>query len=147
MLTGYSEAVQRLIRMSACTEAEMECDEPPLHELSKVEQFHNAAHIAYHGWSNRNDNGFEPHLVEHLTRQTDWPGGDLVREVFGNPFRPLARAVPWRSDMVLAIARGLYADRTFEEAGCVHVDLLARGRSGGPHVLGCWALDWVQGRC
>jgi hypothetical protein len=96
---------------------------------------------------------YTEHWVKHLSDQAEWPGGWLVREVFGNPFRPLALAPEWRTETVLTIAHDACADRAFdrlpmladalEEAGCDMADLLAHCRGSGPHVLGCWALDRV----
>jgi hypothetical protein len=34
-----------------------------------------------------------------------------------------------------------------EDAGCADAGILAHLRSLGPHVLGCWALDLVLGKC
>lgn len=153
---GRSEEINRLIELGVHSETSLRGDGPSERDEAFVEQVRNAANIAHDCWSGCSDYGLRDDFLRYLSQQTDWPGGELVREVFGNPFRPLARAVPWRSDTVLAIARGIYADRTFghlpiladalEEAGCVHTDLLAHCRSGGPHVLGCWALDWVMGK-
>lgn len=80
----------------------------------------------------------------------------LLRELFGNPFRPILAARKWRTENVLAIANGVYADQAFErlpiladalqEVGCDAEELLAHCRSGDDHVLGCWALDAVLGK-
>lgn len=78
---------------------------------------------------------------------------ELVREIFGNPFRPVHFDPSWRTSGVLAPARGIYEWRDFaalpaladalEHAGCASGELLGHLRSPGPHVLGCWALDLV----
>jgi hypothetical protein len=79
---------------------------------------------------------------------------DLLREVFGNPFRP-PRPDPawlaWQDGTVPRLARAVYDERRFgdlpvvadalEEAGCADADLLAHLRGPGPHVRGCWAVD------
>jgi hypothetical protein len=79
---------------------------------------------------------------------------ELVREVFGNPFRAV-RVDPawlsWNGGLVRRLAQSIYDERRFgelgvladalEEAGCGAGDLLAHCRSPGPHVLGCWAVD------
>ena len=80
----------------------------------------------------------------------------LLREVFGNPFRPMAFDPDWRTATVTALAAGIYADRAFDrlpvladaldDAGCDAADLLAHLRGDGPHVRGCWALDLVLGK-
>src|SRR5262249_52810933 len=74
----------------------------------------------------------------------------LVREVFGNPFRPVAFEPGWRSPDVLRLGRAIYEERAFdrlpiladalEEAGCDDAELLGHLRGDGPHARGCWAL-------
>jgi hypothetical protein len=81
---------------------------------------------------------------------------DLLRDIFGNPFRPVATNPRWRSETVVALASGIYAERAFdrmpiladalEEAGCDHADILAHCRGDGPHVRGCWVVDLVLGK-
>ncbi|MEO2092077.1 MAG: hypothetical protein ABGY75_21700, partial [Gemmataceae bacterium] len=77
----------------------------------------------------------------------------LLRCIFGNPFQPVAFADSWRSETVVALAAGIYAERAFdrlpiladalEEAGCDHPDVLAHCRGPGPHARGCWVVDLV----
>jgi len=81
---------------------------------------------------------------------------DLLREIFGNPFRPVSMDPAWLTDTVHALATGIYDDRTFDrlpiladalqEAGCDCDDMLNHLRGPGPHVRGCWALDLVLGK-
>jgi hypothetical protein len=80
----------------------------------------------------------------------------LVRDIFGNPFRPVAFDPRWRSAAVVGLAEAVYADREFdrlpvladalEEAGCDHADVLAHCRGGGPHARGCWVVDGILGK-
>ena len=80
----------------------------------------------------------------------------LLRDIFGNPFRPVAFADSWRSETVVALASAIYAERAFdrlpiladalEEAGCDHPDVLVHCRGPGPHVRGCWVVDLVLGK-
>jgi hypothetical protein len=80
----------------------------------------------------------------------------LVREVFGNPFRPVAFAPAWRSEAVLALARGIYVEPAFDrlpilsdalqDVGCEDMQLLVHCRGPGPHVRGCWVVDLVLGK-
>lgn len=75
----------------------------------------------------------------------------LLRDILGNPFRPVAVEPAWRTEAVVALARGIYDDRAFDrlpvladaldDAGCTNADLLTHCRSPGPHVRGCWAID------
>ncbi|MFO0852374.1 MAG: hypothetical protein U0871_28010 [Gemmataceae bacterium] len=80
---------------------------------------------------------------------------DLVRDIVGNPFRPVAFDPGWRTSTAVALARQMYDARDFgllpvladalEEAGCDAAALLAHCRGPGPHVRGCWAVDLVLG--
>ena len=88
---------------------------------------------------------------------------ELVREVFGNPFRPLALASVWRTANVARLAGAAYEERTLpagtldnhrlavladalEDAGCTEAGLLDHLRGPGPHVRGCWAVDLLLGK-
>ena len=72
---------------------------------------------------------------------------DLVRCIFGNPFRPVAFDPRWRTETAVALATGIYAGRAFdrlpiladalEEAGCDNADVLSHCRGPGPHARGC----------
>jgi hypothetical protein len=82
----------------------------------------------------------------------------LLREIVGDPFRPVRIDPAWRAwdgGCVPGLARTIYQERAFdrlpvladalEEAGCADAGLLDHFRGPGPHVLGCWALDAVLG--
>jgi hypothetical protein len=79
---------------------------------------------------------------------------DVLRDLFGNPFRPASVDPAWRSwngGVVVKVAEAVYEARAFdrlpvladalEEAGCTDADLLAHCRQCGGHVRGCWAVD------
>jgi hypothetical protein len=80
----------------------------------------------------------------------------LLRDVFGNPFAPVAFDPGWRTEAVVGLARGMYETRDFapmpvladalESAGCAAADILAHCRGNGPHVRGCWVVDLVLGK-
>ena len=84
------------------------------------------------------------------------PIRDLVRCVFGNPFRPAQLDPTWRTSTVIALAEGIYADRAFdrlpiladalEDAGCTDGAILDHCRQPGEHVRGCWVVDLVLGK-
>jgi hypothetical protein len=86
----------------------------------------------------------------------------VLRDVFGNPFRPAAFDPPWRTPTVLALGRAAHEERTLpsgeldparlavladalEEAGA-DAAVLAHLHGPGPHVRGCWAVDLATGR-
>ncbi|VTR96284.1 Uncharacterized protein (Fragment) OS=uncultured bacterium PE=4 SV=1 [Gemmata massiliana] len=78
---------------------------------------------------------------------------DLLREIVGNPFRPVAFAPEWRTSTARAVALQMYETREFsampiladalQDAGCDSADVLDHCRGPGPHVYGCWVVDAV----
>jgi hypothetical protein len=91
----------------------------------------------------------------------------LLRDMFGNPFRPSPPVesawVAWGGGTVLRVAESVYRERelpagtldpvrlailadALEEAGCTDSEVLGHLRGTGPHIPGCWVLDWVSGR-
>jgi hypothetical protein len=80
----------------------------------------------------------------------------LVRDIFGNPFRPVTIDSACRSPNIAALARTIYEGRAFEripeladaleEAGCHDDDLLGHCRQPGPHARGCWGVDLILGK-
>jgi hypothetical protein len=92
---------------------------------------------------------------------------DILRELFGNPFRPApvidSAWLAWRRGVVRELALAAYEYRRLPEAtldparlaalaealegaGCGDAELLSHLRSPGPHVRGCWAVDLVLGK-
>jgi hypothetical protein len=80
----------------------------------------------------------------------------LVREFFGNPFRPVTLDSSWLIPMVTNLAHTIYDDQAFdrlpiladalEQSGCPSQDILSHLRGPGPHTRGCWALDLILGK-
>jgi hypothetical protein len=78
---------------------------------------------------------------------------DRLRDVVGNPFRPVTFSPSWRTDTVVALARQVYEGREFsampiladalQDAGCDSNAILDHCREDGPHVRGCWVIDLV----
>jgi hypothetical protein len=77
----------------------------------------------------------------------------LLRDIFGNPFRPVTLDPSWLTSPVRQLAKGIYSDRAFDrmpiladalqDAGCDNEDELNHLRNDGPHVRGYWALDLI----
>jgi hypothetical protein len=78
----------------------------------------------------------------------------LIREIFGNPLRPVAVDpdwLRWNDGAIQKMASTIYDDRAFdrlpiladalEDAGCSVGQILNHCRSPAPHVRGCWLLD------
>jgi hypothetical protein len=80
----------------------------------------------------------------------------LLREIFGNPFRPLSFDPAWLTPGVVELAQAMYEGRAFqqmsdlaealEQAGCSDAEMLKHCRETGPHVRGCWVVDGLLGR-
>jgi hypothetical protein len=77
----------------------------------------------------------------------------FLGDIAGNPFRPVAFSLAWRTDTTLALARQTYESRDFsalpiladalEDAGCDNPNVLEHCRGSGPHVRGCWVVDLI----
>jgi hypothetical protein len=83
----------------------------------------------------------------------------LLREVFGNPFRPVVVDPAWltfNGGTVRELAALIHAEEAFgqmpiladalEDAGCADPALLDHCRAGGAHVRGCWVVDLLLGK-
>jgi hypothetical protein len=104
----------------------------------------------------------DPDAVRHCPLPLD----DLVersmlflRDIFGNPFHPVALNTAWRTPTVLTLAQASYDNRqlpsgtldaqrlavladSLEEAGCTDGEILSHLR-GGLHVRGCFLVDAI----
>lgn len=116
-----------------------------------------AAHAAFprNGWISACNAVSES--VEAGKRAAMWPQiCAILRDVFGNPFRPIILEPQWRTSTVRQLAEGIYAERAFdrlqvmadalEEAGCTDASILEHCRGPGPHVRGCFVLDLLLGK-
>jgi hypothetical protein len=107
--------------------------------------------------------GWQPRDFRFVWAEERGYQANLLREVFGNPFRPVSVAPGWRTATVDAAAGAAYAERhlpsghlnpshlailadALEEAGCTDQTILDHLRGPGPHVRGCFALDAVLER-
>jgi hypothetical protein len=88
---------------------------------------------------------------------------DIIRDIIGNPFRPVTVChawLAWHNGLVVRLAEAAYQERhlpagtldnerlavladALEEAGCQDVQILGHLRGGRDHVRGCWAVDLV----
>lgn len=81
---------------------------------------------------------------------------ELLRDLFGNPFRSVGLEPEWLTGTVLALARGIYAEPAFDrlpiladalqDAGCDEEELLAHCREPREHARGCWVVDMLLGK-
>jgi hypothetical protein len=97
---------------------------------------------------------------------TDQRRAQMMREIFGNPFRRLPNPAAWRKwsgGAILKLAHAAYEERilpagtldpvrltvladALEDAGCTDADILGHCRGPGPHVRGCWVVDLLLGK-
>jgi hypothetical protein len=90
----------------------------------------------------------------------------LLRDIFGNPFRPVTldpAVLAWNDSTVVRLAQAAYDERqmpeglfdnsrlavladALEEAGCQDLDILSHCRSGGEDIRGCWVIDLLLGK-
>jgi hypothetical protein len=97
--------------------------------------------------------------------QENWAQCHLVRDLSGNPFRPLpilgSSVLTWNDGLIVQIANAVYDDRVMpsgeferdrvvvladalEEAGAP-TEMVTHLRGPGPHVRGCHVLDLCLG--
>jgi hypothetical protein len=78
----------------------------------------------------------------------------VLRDLYGNPFRPISFSPEWRTSTAVALAQQMYESRDFsampiladalQEAGCDNDDILNHCRdASATHVRGCWVVDLV----
>ena len=80
----------------------------------------------------------------------------LLRDIVGNPARPIVINPAWLMSDVVALAHQIYEARDFsampiladaiQDAGCDNDDILNHCRQPGEHVRGCWVVDLVLGK-
>jgi hypothetical protein len=81
---------------------------------------------------------------------------DLIRDIYGNPFRTVVFDPRWRTSDTIGVAQAIYEDRAFGrlpiladalmDAGCDDEQVVSHCRGDGPHVRGCWVVDLVLGK-
>jgi hypothetical protein len=80
----------------------------------------------------------------------------LIRDIFGNPFRPVVIDPAWLTPAVIELAQAIYSDRSSERAaeiagllknaGCTNDCILEHCLSTQPHFRGCWVIDAMLAR-
>jgi hypothetical protein len=84
---------------------------------------------------------------------------ELLRCIFGNPYRPVRIAPHWlrfNGGCIRGIAAAIYEERDFdrlpiladalEEAGCTEQALIDHLRGRAIHARGCWVIDALLGK-
>jgi hypothetical protein len=97
-------------------------------------------------------------LANQRSEEVDWQlHAPLLRDIFGNPFRPVTFDPAWRTSDVMILAQGIYNEHAFDrmpiladalqDAGCDNDDILNHCRDAStPHARGCWVVDLVLGK-
>jgi hypothetical protein len=84
----------------------------------------------------------------------------VLRDLFGNPFRPVILDPSWLTPAVRQLAQAAYDERllpsgeldparlevladALEEAACQNPEILEHCRGKGPHVRGCFVVDLI----
>jgi hypothetical protein len=108
-----------------------------------------------------------PDIGQGVKLTPGWPKSEreagLLRDIVGNPFRPVSLEAAWLTADVVALAQAAYDDRllpsghldpqrlailadALEEAGCAEAELLGHLRGPGPHLRGCFVIDLLLNR-
>jgi hypothetical protein len=95
-------------------------------------------------------------IVESESGRIKVEQAQLIREIFGNPFRPIILEPSWLTSTVHSLAQGIYEEKTFDrmptlanalqDAGCDNEDILNHCRQPGEHCRGCWLVDLLLGK-
>lgn len=87
--------------------------------------------------------------------------GFILRDIFGNPFRPVTLDPRWLTSTVLDLARSIYDEfprqvggsakmpilaDALMDAGCDSEEIISHCRAPGPHVRGCYVVDLILGK-
>jgi len=94
-------------------------------------------------------------LASQTTPRSGWIA-DAIRELFGNPFRPVVLPGGWQrfhNGLIVRLAQQAHAERridtlqvladALEDAGCADAYLLDHLRSA-THLPGCWAVELLR---
>ncbi len=112
------------------------------------------ADVVFVSWQFAETEDFDrPPPMEEL-RTVGKAHADIIRDIFGNPFRPISFAPAWRTDTAVSLAKHMYESRDFsampvladalQDAGCDNDDILTHCRDEKQiHVRGCWVVDLI----
>jgi hypothetical protein len=101
-----------------------------------------------------------PAVMQVLTlteNDASQPLSNILRDIFGNPFRPVIFDAEWRTSTAVTLARQMYDNRDFnamtiladalQDAGCDDEVILNHCHyPEWMHVRGCWVVDLVLGK-
>jgi hypothetical protein len=104
--------------------------------------------------------------AEAAKRQERFAQASLIRDIVGNPFRPVPidpAWCSWHGGTGVRLAEAIYENRdlpsghldparlatladALEDSGYTDQDILQHCRGAGPHVRGCWVVDLLLGK-
>jgi hypothetical protein len=97
----------------------------------------------------------EDHFAVRVEEEEHYHQADLLRDILGNPFRPVPARFPFLTPDIRELATEIYYRPDFsrlpalagalERAGCTDIAMLKHCRSLRPHVRGCWVVDLLLG--
>ena len=126
------------------------CSGQPMTAALRASQFCAWAAADEPPWSGRPSGVSAEYAAERAIQ------ADLLRDIFGNPFRSSELRPEWLTDTVANLARQMYASREFgampiladalQDAGCDDEDMLSHCRGDREHVRGCWVVDLLLGK-
>jgi hypothetical protein len=152
---------QVLVAIGGCLSAQL--------LVSRWDESHSASSVSAYlanatavEWALQNDRDWTLEWDPAAMRPEKAAQAELVRDIFGNPFRPVALDPSWFTPTVRSLARSAYEERVppggelerqrlavladaLEEVGCDRGDILAHLRGPGPHVRGCFVVDSCLG--
>ena len=116
--------------------------------------------LDYAAWAVRHSHEGEEREAETRERGEQ---ARLLRDLFGNPFRPVTFDPAWRTPVGTSLAQAAYDERilpsgeldaqrlavmadALEEAGCDNAEILVHLRALRSHVRGCWVVDLILGK-
>jgi hypothetical protein len=80
----------------------------------------------------------------------------LLRDIMGNPFRPIVMQSGWLTSEVVKLASSIYQQCAFDKmpelanalegAGCSDEEVLRHCRDQAIHARGCWVVDGILGK-
>lgn len=92
-------------------------------------------------------------FIWRLVPERSRRGCCILRDLFGDPFRPTIFDPAWRTSTVVGLANSAYLGRDFaslpiladalQDAGCEDETILSHCRADRKHVKGCWVLDAI----
>jgi hypothetical protein len=148
-----AEAVANAVNWETSYRQRGEGIDPPVNLIARVA---GAAYHAAHARAFSLHPGVRAQAREAVIRLEESAQADLVREIFGNLYRPAHFDASWRTIEVVELARTIEHSLDFdampvlgdalEQSGCSLDEILSHCREPGQHVRGCWVLDLVAGR-